>query len=98
MNTGGEDSSHQEPRASCAGGRRERALFSALAELCACFAIPTRLELLDVLAQTPCTVEELARASGLVDRAGSVRGDPVATQAAASSRSSVSARCWWDGQ
>jgi rhodanese-related sulfurtransferase/DNA-binding transcriptional ArsR family regulator len=28
-----------------------------------CFAIPTRLELLNVLAHAPCTVEELARAS-----------------------------------
>src|ERR1700737_2941846 len=45
-------------------GRREKeALFEAIALMGKAFASPRRLELLDLLAQAPRTVEELARAS-----------------------------------
>ena len=46
--------------------RRERksALFEAIALMGKAFASPVRLELIDLLAQAPRTVEELARASG----------------------------------
>jgi rhodanese-related sulfurtransferase/DNA-binding HxlR family transcriptional regulator len=40
------------------------ALFEAIAVMGKAFASPRRLELLDLLAQTPRTVDELARASG----------------------------------
>src|SRR5918911_1805121 len=40
------------------------ALFEAIAVMGKAFASATRLELLDLLAQTPRTVDELARASG----------------------------------
>src|SRR5438445_5279305 len=43
---------------------RKSALFDAIAVMGKAFASPTRLELLDLLAQSPRTVEELARASG----------------------------------
>ncbi len=47
------------------GGRREKeALFEAIALMGKAFASPRRLELLDLLAQAPRNVEELARASG----------------------------------
>src|SRR3954469_16134594 len=39
-------------------------LFEAIALMGKAFATPVRLELLDLLAQAPRTVEELARASG----------------------------------
>jgi rhodanese-related sulfurtransferase len=46
------------------GGRAEKtALFEAIALMGKAFASPVRLELLDLLAQGPRTVEELARAS-----------------------------------
>ena len=46
------------------GRRREKtALFEAIAELGKAFASPRRLELLDLLAQAPRTVDDLARAS-----------------------------------
>jgi rhodanese-related sulfurtransferase len=46
------------------GSRREKgALFEAIALMGKAFASPRRLELLDLLAQAPRTVEELARAS-----------------------------------
>ena len=46
-------------------GRPEKAaLFEAIAVMGKAFASPVRLELLDLLAQAPRTVEELARASG----------------------------------
>src|SRR3954466_5264273 len=46
--------------------RREAkdALFEAIALMGKAFASPVRLELLDLLAQAPRSVEELARASG----------------------------------
>jgi rhodanese-related sulfurtransferase len=44
--------------------RRKSALFEAIAVMGKAFASATRLELLDLLAQAPRTVEELARASG----------------------------------
>src|ERR671928_1655711 len=45
------------------GSRTEKtALFEAIAVMGKAFASPTRLELLDLLAQAPRTVEELARA------------------------------------
>ncbi len=46
--------------------RREQkaALFEAIASMGKAFASPVRLELLDLLAQAPRSVEELARASG----------------------------------
>src|SRR2546421_12574694 len=45
-------------------GRREKeALFEAIALMGKAFASPVRLELLDLLAQAPRTVQELARAS-----------------------------------
>jgi rhodanese-related sulfurtransferase/predicted transcriptional regulator len=44
--------------------RRKEALFEAIALMGKAFASPTRLELLDLLAQAPRTVEQLARASG----------------------------------
>src|ERR1700736_373702 len=45
-------------------GRREKeALFEAIALMGKAFASPRRLELLDLLAQAPRTVDELARAS-----------------------------------
>src|SRR6266568_3725798 len=45
-------------------GRREKqALFEAIAMMGKGFASPVRLELLDLLAQAPRTVQELARAS-----------------------------------
>jgi rhodanese-related sulfurtransferase len=47
--------------ASAAG---KKALFEAIAIMGKAFASPTRLELLDLLAQAPRTVDELARASG----------------------------------
>src|SRR5438270_12055885 len=43
---------------------RKSALFEAIAVMGKAFASATRLELLDLLAQGPRTVEELARASG----------------------------------
>src|SRR3954468_20007479 len=47
------------------GSRREKdALFEAIAVMGKAFASPRRLELLDLLAQTSRTVDELARASG----------------------------------
>src|SRR5881397_3333916 len=47
------------------GTRREKdALFEAIALMGKAFASPRRLELLDLLAQAPRTVDELARASG----------------------------------
>src|SRR5215217_3652 len=46
--------------------RREKdALFEAIALMGKGFASPRRLELLDLLAQAPRTVDELARVSGL---------------------------------
>jgi DNA-binding transcriptional ArsR family regulator len=42
----------------------KRALFEAIALMGKAFASPVRLELLDLLAQAPRSVEELARASG----------------------------------
>src|SRR5712691_3865380 len=45
--------------------RRKDALFEAIALMGKAFASPRRLELLDLLAQAPRTVEELARASEL---------------------------------
>jgi rhodanese-related sulfurtransferase/DNA-binding HxlR family transcriptional regulator len=44
--------------------RRKDTLFEAIALMGKAFASPRRLELLDLLAQGPRTVEELARASG----------------------------------
>jgi rhodanese-related sulfurtransferase len=44
--------------------RGKDALFEAIAVTGKAFASPTRLELLDLLAQAPRTVDELARASG----------------------------------
>lgn len=44
--------------------RRKQALFEAIALMGKAFASPVRLELLDLLAQAPRTVEELARAGG----------------------------------
>src|ERR671935_558513 len=44
--------------------RKKSALFEAIAVMGKAFASPTRLELLDLLAQAPKTVDELARASG----------------------------------
>ena len=47
------------------GSRSEKdALFEAIAVMGKAFASPRRLELVDLLAQAPCTVEQLARASG----------------------------------
>src|SRR5688500_2227290 len=47
------------------GTRAERnALFEAIALMGKAFASPRRLELLDLLAQAPRTVDELARTSG----------------------------------
>src|SRR5919202_649937 len=47
------------------GSRREKdALFEAIAVMGKAFASPRRLELLDLLAQAPRTVDELAHASG----------------------------------
>src|SRR5438876_6701421 len=47
------------------GSRREKdALFEAIALMGKGFASPRRLELLDLLAQAPRNVDELARASG----------------------------------
>src|SRR6266516_3106096 len=43
---------------------KKNALFEAIAVMGKAFASATRLELLDLLAQAPRTVEELARASG----------------------------------
>jgi rhodanese-related sulfurtransferase/DNA-binding HxlR family transcriptional regulator len=45
------------------GSRRKDALFEAIALMGKAFASPRRLELLDLLAQGPRSVEELARAS-----------------------------------
>jgi rhodanese-related sulfurtransferase len=45
-------------------GRAKEALFEAIALMGKAFASPRRLELLDLLAQAPRTVEELARVSG----------------------------------
>src|SRR5213082_3698454 len=45
-------------------GREKEALFEAIALMGKAFASPTRLELLDLLAQAPRTVDELANASG----------------------------------
>ena len=44
--------------------REKEALFEAIALMGKAFASPVRLELLDLLAQAPRTVDELARASG----------------------------------
>jgi rhodanese-related sulfurtransferase len=44
--------------------QRKSALFEAIALMGKAFASPVRLELLDLLAQAPRSVEELARASG----------------------------------
>src|SRR3954451_24102482 len=47
------------------GSRTEKiALFDAIAIMGKAFSSPTRLELLDLLAQAPRTVDDLARASG----------------------------------
>src|SRR5437773_7343575 len=47
------------------GSRREKdALFEAIALMGKAFASPRRLELVDLLAQAPRTVDELARTSG----------------------------------
>src|SRR5438874_11169447 len=47
------------------GSRREKdAVFEAIALMGKAFTSPRRLELLDLLAQAPRTVDELARASG----------------------------------
>src|SRR6058998_3039569 len=47
------------------GSRREKdAVFEAIALMGKAFASPRRLEMLDLLAQAPRTVEELARGSG----------------------------------
>ena len=45
------------------GSTRKLALFEAIASMGKAFASPRRLELLDLLAQSPRTVDELARAS-----------------------------------
>jgi rhodanese-related sulfurtransferase/biotin operon repressor len=45
-------------------GNAKQALFEAIAVMGKAFASPRRLELLDLLAQAPRSVEELARASG----------------------------------
>jgi rhodanese-related sulfurtransferase/predicted transcriptional regulator len=45
-------------------GNRKSALFEAIAVMGKAFASPRRLELLDVLAQAPRSVDELARATG----------------------------------
>ena len=51
------------------GSRAEKsALFEAIALMGKAFASPVRLELLDLLAQAPRTVDELARAERAVDR------------------------------
>src|SRR6059058_6600038 len=47
-----------------ASSKRKDALFQAIAVMGKAFASPVRLELLDLLAQAPHSVEELARASG----------------------------------
>src|SRR5438067_1332966 len=47
-----------------ASGKNKDALFEAIAVMGKAFASPRRLELLDLLAQAPRTVDELARASG----------------------------------
>jgi DNA-binding transcriptional ArsR family regulator len=47
-----------------ASASRKTALFEAIAIMGKAFSSPTRLELLDLLAQAPRTVDELARASG----------------------------------
>jgi rhodanese-related sulfurtransferase/predicted transcriptional regulator len=47
-----------------ASARDKNAVFEAIAVMGKAFASPTRLELLDLLAQAPRTVEELAQASG----------------------------------
>src|SRR2546427_7518283 len=47
-----------------ASARDKTALFEAIAVMGKAFASPRRLELLDLLAQAPRTVDELARASG----------------------------------
>src|ERR1051325_9178096 len=44
--------------------RNKQALFEAIAVMGKAFASPVRLELLDLLAQAPRSVEELARLSG----------------------------------
>src|ERR687891_1044100 len=47
------------------GSRQEKdALFEAIAVMGKAFASPRRLELVDLLAQAPRTVDDLARASG----------------------------------
>src|SRR2546423_14670438 len=47
------------------GSRQEKdALFEAIAVMGKAFASPRRLELVDLLAQAPRTVDELARTSG----------------------------------
>jgi DNA-binding transcriptional ArsR family regulator len=46
------------------GGHTKSALFEAIAVMGKALASPVRLELLDLLAQAPRTVDELARASG----------------------------------
>jgi rhodanese-related sulfurtransferase len=45
-------------------GNEKQALFEAIAVMGKAFASPRRLELLDLLAQAPRTVDDLARASG----------------------------------
>jgi rhodanese-related sulfurtransferase/biotin operon repressor len=47
-----------------ASGQAKQALFEAIAVMGKAFASPRRLELLDLLAQAPRSVEELARESG----------------------------------
>jgi rhodanese-related sulfurtransferase len=47
-----------------ASGQAKKTLFEAIAVMGKAFASPRRLELLDLLAQAPRSVEELARASG----------------------------------
>src|SRR5881227_4208533 len=49
---------------SAATPRKKEALFEAIAMMGKAFASPVRLELLDLLAQAPRTVEALARATG----------------------------------
>ena len=48
-----------------ASSNAKQALFEAIALMGKAFASPRRLELLDLLAQAPRSVEDIARASGL---------------------------------
>ncbi|HLH66579.1 MAG TPA: metalloregulator ArsR/SmtB family transcription factor [Solirubrobacteraceae bacterium] len=53
-----------EDRETATADRGKAALFEAIAIMGRAFSSPVRLELLDLLAQAPRTVEQLARASG----------------------------------